>query len=131
RPDAVAGQPAADEDDEAVEPGDAVAAEGERLDVELELLPFADWRGHARHRSGTDLPVPRMERQDERPARLLFEVEVLRKVAENLGALADVRPPIGPSVGARVDAGSVQEVVLDELEVRVLAQRLMVDVPLL
>ena len=34
----VAGQAAPDEDDEAVEPRDAVAAEGERVDRELELL---------------------------------------------------------------------------------------------
>ena len=34
----VAGKPAAHEDDEAVEPRDAVAAEGERIDRELELL---------------------------------------------------------------------------------------------
>ena len=47
RADAVAGQPAAHEDDEAVEPRDAVPAEGERVDVELELLPLRHRRGHA------------------------------------------------------------------------------------
>ncbi len=48
RADAVAGQPAPDEDDEAVRARDAVAAVGERVDVELELLPSLDrWR----HRS--------------------------------------------------------------------------------
>ena len=38
--DTIAGQPAADEDDEAVVTRDAVAAVGERVDAELELLPF-------------------------------------------------------------------------------------------
>ena len=45
-PNAVAGKPAADEDDEAVQPRDAVAAEGERLDGELQLLVTRDRRGH-------------------------------------------------------------------------------------
>ena len=40
RADAVARQPPPHEDDEAVEPRDAVAAERERVDVELELLSF-------------------------------------------------------------------------------------------
>jgi hypothetical protein len=42
----VARQSSAHEDDEAVEPGDAVAAEGERLDRELELLIAHDRCGH-------------------------------------------------------------------------------------
>ncbi len=46
RADAIARQAAADEDDEAVEPRDAVAAVGERLDVELELLVAGNGRGH-------------------------------------------------------------------------------------
>src|SRR5204862_3379984 len=44
----VAGQPATDEDDESVQPCDAVAAESERVDVELELLVLGDGRGHRR-----------------------------------------------------------------------------------
>src|SRR6266516_352252 len=42
----VAGQTAAHEDDEAVQPRNAVPAVGERVDVELELLVFRDGRGH-------------------------------------------------------------------------------------
>ena len=42
----VAGQAAPDEDDEAVQARDAVAAVRERLDVELELLVLGDGRGH-------------------------------------------------------------------------------------
>ena len=42
----VAGQPAAHEDDEPVQPRDAVAAVGERVDAELELLPLGDGNGH-------------------------------------------------------------------------------------
>ena len=46
-PHGVAGEAAADEDDEAVMPRDAVAAVGERVDAELELLTLGDGRGHA------------------------------------------------------------------------------------
>src|SRR5581483_1203480 len=46
RADTVARQPAADEDDIAVDPRDAVTAVGERLDVELELLVLRHRRGH-------------------------------------------------------------------------------------
>ena len=42
------GRPRADEDDEAVQARDAVPAEGERVDLELELLvPVYGRRGHA------------------------------------------------------------------------------------
>ena len=44
----VAGQPAPDEDDESIQPRDAVATESERVDVELELLVLDDGRGHRR-----------------------------------------------------------------------------------
>jgi hypothetical protein len=53
RPDGVARQAPADEDDEAVEPRDAVAAVGERVDVELELLVLRNRRGHAGRLSRT------------------------------------------------------------------------------
>ena len=53
RADAVARQPAADEDDEAVQARDAVAAVGERLDVELELLVLVRARPSAQ---GTSEP---------------------------------------------------------------------------
>ena len=43
----VARQPGAHEDDEAVEARDAVPAEGERVDLELELLVPLHRRGHA------------------------------------------------------------------------------------
>jgi hypothetical protein len=42
----VAWKSTADEDDEAIEPGDAVAPVGERVDVELELLVLGDGGGH-------------------------------------------------------------------------------------
>ena len=45
--DEVAGQPAADEDDEAVDPSHAVAAVGERVDAHVELVPCADGGCHA------------------------------------------------------------------------------------
>ena len=61
-------------------------------------------------------------------ARRLVEVEVLREVAEDRHVLPHVRARIGPAVGARVEALAVEEEVLDELEVRVEAERLVVDV---
>ena len=48
RPDAVAGQSSADEDHEAVQAGDAVAAVRERVDLELELVVPLHRRGHRR-----------------------------------------------------------------------------------
>jgi hypothetical protein len=42
----VPGQPAADEDDEAVQPGHAVAAVGERVDRELEVVSSGHRSGH-------------------------------------------------------------------------------------
>ena len=57
-----------------------------------------------------------------------MEVEVREQVAEDLRVLADVGPRVGTAVGARVQPGAAQEVVLDELEIRVEAQRLVVDV---
>ena len=49
----VAGESAPDEDDEAVQPRDAVAAVGERVDVELEFLILRNRRGHAGRLSRT------------------------------------------------------------------------------
>ena len=46
RPDRVAGEAAADEDDESVQPRDAVPAVGERVDRQLELLVALDRCGH-------------------------------------------------------------------------------------
>ena len=46
RSNGVAREAAPDEDDEAVQPRDAVAAVGERIDPELELLVQGDGRGH-------------------------------------------------------------------------------------
>ena len=46
RPHRVARQATADEDDEPVQARDAVAAVGERVDAELELLTDADGGGH-------------------------------------------------------------------------------------
>jgi hypothetical protein len=51
RADDVAGQAAAHEDDEAVQPTDAVAAVGKGLDPDLELLVLRDRRGHAGQRN--------------------------------------------------------------------------------
>ena len=58
---------------------------------------------------------------------LLREVEVLAEVAEDLHLLADRRAGIGATVGRRVESLPAEEHVLDELEVRVEAERLVVD----
>ena len=61
------GRPAADEDDEAVEPGDAVPAEGERVDRELELLVSLDGCSHAsRLDEARSLPNPTLREPDFR-----------------------------------------------------------------
>src|SRR3954447_10378266 len=59
---------------------------------------------------------------------MLREVELAEKVAEGLHVLADDGAGIGAAVGLRVDALPAEEVVLDELEVRVERERLVVDV---
>ena len=70
-------------------------------------------------------------RQDHGSERRLLEVELAREVPEDRGVLAHVGPRIGALVRLRVEPLPAEEVVLDELEVRVETQRLMVDVPLL
>src|SRR5215469_13071561 len=73
----------------------------------------------------------RMEGEDEGLPGLAVEVEVVREVAQHRRILSHIRPRVGTTVGAGVDPLVVQEVVLDELEVRVLAQHLVVDEALL
>src|SRR5207253_5751193 len=53
--DGVAGKASADEDDEPVEPRDAVPAVSEGIDLELELLVLRNRRGHAASVSGGGL----------------------------------------------------------------------------
>src|SRR3954447_3025257 len=65
--------------------------------------------------------------QQQRPPRPLREVEVVPQVAEQLGVLADGRARVGAAVRPRVEPRAAEEVVLDELQVRVEAQRLVVD----
>src|SRR4051794_37191250 len=68
-------------------------------------------------------------RKEQGLSRLLMEVEVTGEVAEDLSVLPDVRPAVGAAVGLRVEPLAVDEVVLDELEVRVEAEGLVVDEP--
>jgi hypothetical protein len=69
--------------------------------------------------------------QHQWPCGTLIEVEVVDEVAEDLCVLADVRSWVGAAVGRGVQALSVEEVVFDELVVRVETQRLVVDVAVL
>src|SRR5437667_5452341 len=69
-----------------------------------------------------------MDREQERPARALAEIEFGDEVPELGSALPDVGARVGPAVGARVEPGPAQENVLDELEVRVEREHLVVDV---
>ena len=70
-----------------------------------------------------------MGRKQERPARTLAEVEVGDEVPELGGVLPHVGAGVGPAVGEGVQPRAAQEVVLDELEVRVEREYLVVDVP--
>src|SRR4051812_33361059 len=70
----------------------------------------------------------RVQRQDQRPARMPGEVEVVAEVSEDGDLLPDGGSGIRPPVRRRVEALPVEEVVLDELQVRVVAQGLVVDV---
>src|SRR2546421_9854118 len=73
-------------------------------------------------------PAGRVDRQQERQARRLGEVEVSQKVAESWLGLTDVRTVIRSAVGPRIEPGSAEEIALDEPDIRVERQHLMVDV---
>src|ERR1035438_3538943 len=66
----------------------------------------------------------RVRGQQDRRARGLVEVEVLVDVAEDGFILADVGAGIGPAVGGGVEPVAAEEVVLDELQVGIAAERL-------
>src|SRR5262249_35569904 len=85
----------------------------------------AEEEGRDRRRVGR-----RVERQQHRRARNLAEVEVGRQVAEQRQILAHAGPGVGAAVGGGVEPGAAEEVVLDELQVGVAAERLVVDVAL-
>src|SRR5207245_11029158 len=70
----------------------------------------------------------RMQREEHRRPRGLGEVEVREEVPQDPGALANVGPGVRPPVGPRVEALAAQEVVLDELQVRVEREDLVIDV---
>ena len=68
------------------------------------------------------------DRQQHRRSRRLREVEVGGEVAEDPPRSRARRARVGPAVGLGVEAPAAEEVVFDELRVRVEAQRLMIDV---
>src|SRR5579884_2675105 len=70
----------------------------------------------------------RIGRQDHRRERLLPEVEVAYEVAEQPLVLADVGARVGTAVRPRIQTLAAEEVVLDELQVRVEAVHVVVDV---
>src|SRR5579884_3660351 len=69
--------------------------------------------------------------QDHRWSRRLGEVEVLSQVAEHWRGLAHVWTRVRTTVGPRIEPLAVEEVVLDEPQVGVVAQRLVIEVPVL
>ena len=71
----------------------------------------------------------RMRRQQQRWARRLAEVEVAGQIPETRGFFAHVRTRVRPPIGRGIQALPVQEVVLDELQVRVVGELLMIDIP--
>jgi hypothetical protein len=68
----------------------------------------------------------RVHRQRQRWPCRLVEVEVAREVAEDRDVLTDGRSRIVPTIGRGIEALASEEVVFDELQVRVEAQRLIV-----
>src|SRR5207302_1540890 len=66
-------------------------------------------------------------RKHHRWARALAEVEIGDEIPETGVVLPDVGPGVGPAVGAWVEPGAAEEIVLDELEVGVERERLVVD----
>src|SRR5947199_7372957 len=70
------------------------------------------------------------ELEPERLERRLIEVEIGLEITEMLGILPNIGPRIRAAVVLRVDALRREEIVLDELEIGVEAQRLVVDVTL-
>src|SRR5262249_42477390 len=69
--------------------------------------------------------------QQERLAWRLGEVEVLVKAAQHRQRLPDVTTRAAAAVGLGGEPGAAEEVIFDELQVGVSAERLMVDVALL
>src|SRR5690349_7421823 len=84
---------------------------------------------HAPRSAGGRGPRWWTQRQDERRDRCLEEVEFGREFPEDRYVLANRQAAVGPSVGPRVEPLASQEVVLDELEVRVEGELLVVDEP--
>ena len=70
----------------------------------------------------------RADREDLGRPRRLAEVELLADVAEDARRLAHVGTGIRPAVGGRIEPLPAEKDVLDELQVRVVAEDLMVDV---
>ncbi len=66
--------------------------------------------------------------QDQWRARWLTEVEVAQKAAEPGRVFAHVGPWVRAAVGIRIESLPAEEVVLDELQVSIVAELLMVDV---
>jgi hypothetical protein len=74
------------------------------------------------------MPVPGAGAREA--ARVIWDggkVEVLTEVSEDVGFLPNTWPWIRPSVGLGIESGTIEEDVLDELEVGVKAQRLLDD----
>ena len=69
----------------------------------------------------------RLHRQGQRGAGWLGEVEGVSEVAELGGVLSDSWSRVGSPVGGGIEPGTAEEVVLDELEVGIVAENLVVD----
>src|SRR6185437_7131662 len=98
-------------DDSAVAPG---------VQVERRVVGAAGFRPGAESRV-------RARVQGQRLPWLLAVVEVADQITQHRRILAYVRTRVGTTVVHRVDPGAAEEVVLDELQVRVERQLLVVD----
>ena len=69
-----------------------------------------------------------MRGQNQGRSRRLREVEVSSEVAQFGVGLTHVRSRVGPAVCGGVESLATQKVILDELQIGVMAEELMVDV---
>ena len=86
-------------------------------------LQSRTWRGAWSVRGGV--------RKEDGFRGLLAEVEVVHEVAKLGAVLADVRARVGATIRGGIKALPLEENVFDELHVGVVAQGLVIDVPLL
>ncbi len=72
-----------------------------------------------------------MDRKHQWRSGCLIEIEVAGEIAQRRVSLAAIGTRVGTIVGGEIEALPAEEIVLDELQVRVVTEKLVVDVALL